>query len=257
MKGGKDIRMCDSCGQWEERSVPRDENNHRFSNYSILTKATCKSEGVEVGHCLCGAEDRRSVPVDRKAHSYGEWLVEKEATCGSKGELRQTCAECGAFQTKRIPENGDHVLGKWETVIRPTCTDGEERCSCACGKRYETRVIPAKEDHRFGEWKTTLAPDVGVWGSEIRECVNCHETEKRAIAPLDPPDISDPSPDDPSDSEDQNGNNFGGLVSWLLGGATVGALAAVGIVAVGVTVVGATVGGVVLIIVRVIAKKKR
>lgn len=72
---------------------------HHYSE-SIITPASCKSEGLLEFKCECGDSYTEIIP--KESHDY-VYMIVKEATCKEAGEKRLICKVCQYTETETIP----------------------------------------------------------------------------------------------------------------------------------------------------------
>ena len=74
---------------------------HIFSEWTVITEATCTEDGVESRGCVCGAIETR--PIKAAGHQFGEWKTVKEPTDYLSGKKERVCSVCGEKETEKIP----------------------------------------------------------------------------------------------------------------------------------------------------------
>lgn len=82
---------------------------HFFGDWTVITEATCTSEGLREHTCTdCGEVVAEAIPIIE--HEYGKWEVVKEPTNGFSGSKKRTCTGCGKTEYKTIPPHGDSIV---------------------------------------------------------------------------------------------------------------------------------------------------
>lgn len=92
------------------------------------------------------ADEEPTDPVEHN-HSYSEWTVVTKATCDKDGEKIKTCKVCGDSVKEAIPATGHKEAGKWEVTKPATTTatgTAVKKCT-VCGKVLKTDVLPKLE----------------------------------------------------------------------------------------------------------------
>ena len=81
------------------------------------------------------------------------------------------CTMCGEEKTVEL-EMTDHVWGKEQIVVEPTCTvSGTKAYTCVnCGKKSEHTLPPT--GHKWGAWELITPPTATNTGIERRVCTN-------------------------------------------------------------------------------------
>ena len=129
---------CSACGDVKKEA-------HSWDAGQVTTPADCKNPGEATYTCTaCGAVKTDAVPVTD--HSYGAWTavdeaqhkricdgcgneevaahnwddgqVIKEANCKEAGDMRYTCADCGASRLEQIPQSDTHT---YDNQCDPDC----------------------------------------------------------------------------------------------------------------------------------------
>ncbi len=96
-------RECQKCNYFETRTVSS-SHTHSYGAWSVTTKATCTTTGVESRKCSCGDTETRI--INATGHSFGEWYVSVPATQTTNGTEKRECNNCDHFETKSIPATG-------------------------------------------------------------------------------------------------------------------------------------------------------
>lgn len=88
------------------------KHEHTWSQWEIITEATCTAEGSKIRYCIgknCDESERATIPA--KGHSFGQWTTTKEKTCTENGIKERTCS-CGEKETETIYSSG-HNFAAW------------------------------------------------------------------------------------------------------------------------------------------------
>ena len=96
-------RECQNCDHYETRTVSS-THTHNYGSWSVTTKATCTTTGIESRKCSCGDTETRI--INATGHSYGSWYVSVPATQTTNGTEKRECSNCDHFETKSIPATG-------------------------------------------------------------------------------------------------------------------------------------------------------
>ncbi len=156
-------------------------NKHNWSDWEIVTEATCTTDGLAKRTCTyCNQVETKVLPAT--AHSYGDWIVDKEPTCTEEGTRHKVCSSCGDVLAESIPMLGhDYHRERKE----PTCTeDGEILDVCSrCGEKKTVGVLPAT-GHSYGEWITDKEPTCTEAGEKHKTCSECGDTVVEALPSL-------------------------------------------------------------------------
>ena len=153
-------------------------NGHTFGEWTVVTPATCTTDGLQTHICtVCGTPESQVIPA---GHSYGEWVETTKPTCTADGLQTRTCTLCGAPETQILPATG-HSYGNWTEAKKPTCTeDGEKARSCGNCGAVETESIPAT-GHSVSSWNTDSEPTCTTPGSKSGTCGSCGSTVTEEI----------------------------------------------------------------------------
>lgn len=107
------------------------------------------------------------------SHSYTENITQP-ATCIGDGVNTYVCTKCGYSYELYTFATGVHVMGQWETVFAPSCTEeGYETRSCTGCEISEYRFVPAT-GHSYQSVVTP--PQVGVQGYTTHTCGLCGDS---------------------------------------------------------------------------------
>lgn len=93
--------------------------NHPGATKSVLTAATCYSEGEGLIDCPYCSQMTYVIPMTD--HKMGSWTVVREATAQQEGLKQSTCSDCGMTETKTIPK----LSAAKEPVTSHSSTDRE------------------------------------------------------------------------------------------------------------------------------------
>ena len=155
------------------------EPDHKHSYTAKVTPPTCDKEGYTTYSCSCGdgykADTVKALGHDIKTSSIAP-------TCTEPGHKTGKCSRCGYTVTESLPATGHSFTKK---VTAPTCTDqGYTTYTCTCGYSEKGDFVKAA-GHSFGEWRTVIEATGTSEGSEVRNCLNCSESEQRTVPRLE------------------------------------------------------------------------
>ena len=128
-------QACARCTYTTFSEIPA---GHMYSAWSLVTAATCTSDGAEQSVCsVCGKTETRVIPA------LGHALVLHEAkavTCTEDGwDAYQKCSRCDFSTYSGISATG-HDLGDWFRAGIGSCTELiEEQRLCKKCNYYESR----------------------------------------------------------------------------------------------------------------------
>lgn len=158
---------------------PTTEHKHEYGNWSVVTDATCTSEGLQRKTCTCGDFVEEAIPI--KEHSFGEWVITKEANCSKKGEKNRVCSVCGSIATEEI-DYGSCVYGEWKITSEATCeSKGNREKTCKYCRTIIKEEI-ASTGHSYGIWKIIRNATCTENGAKEIECEICGSTVSEEIA---------------------------------------------------------------------------
>ena len=216
---GKATGVCGTCGDKLVITLD-DQAGHEYTNVTIDTQPTCKTEGKATISCADGAKIEVTIPVNARAHSAltTEYtapncadkgsivtkctacdevistqeidalghvyvtIIEEEATCNKVGSKHDKCKVCGdKKEAVEIPATGHSYM---------TIVDKEAACEKAGSKHDECKVcgdkLPAVEipalEHQFGTWTTYAKETCYADRIEQRECSVCGAVQLRTVA---------------------------------------------------------------------------
>ncbi len=154
------------------------------------------------------------------AHVWDDGVQTTPPTCTEDGEMRFTCALCGATKTESIPATGhrygapvyewsddyrtctakvicanneSHVISETAVctvdTVKPTCTDeGKTVYTAAFANKLfysQVKVVPIPAlGHDFGDWKEKTKPTCTAPGEGSRVCSRCGIEETGPIPAL-------------------------------------------------------------------------
>ena len=173
-------------------------SGHAYTD--VVTAPTCMNAGFTTHTCSACGDVKTDTEVAATGHAYGAWTdageshkqvcanckdektaphnwnegeTVKEPTEDADGELRRTCADCGAINVQLIPSLG-HVHKHEAVVTAPTCTaDGYTTYTCRCGDSYQQAWEKAK-GHNYSS--SVIAPTCEAEGYTAHTCANCGDT---------------------------------------------------------------------------------
>ena len=85
----------------------KEDHEHDFGEWEIVTEPTCAEEGEQIRTCKCGEEETEKIPATGN-HKYKGWIVTKEPTCNELGKKENSCA-CGKTLSSTVPKTTDHT----------------------------------------------------------------------------------------------------------------------------------------------------
>ena len=172
---GEERRNCTNCNHYETRVISA--TGHSYE--AVVTKPTCTEVGYTTHTCPACKSSYNDSYVSAKGHSYGVWSQTKAPFCTANGEEKRTCANCTAFETRKVNATGHSYIA---TVTKPTCTEvGYTTHTCpACNDSYTDNYVGTK-GHSYGAWSQTKAPSCSANGEEKRTCANCTAFETRKV----------------------------------------------------------------------------
>ena len=157
-------------------------HEHAWTDWRIVTKATCTEKGVEKRTCDCGEEETRTIA--EKGHSFGEWSVETDPTCTSDGTQVCVCSDCGQRSTRSVSAKG-HSFGEWSIETAPTCAlNGTQVRICSDCGQTSTESLPATGDHSYDDGVVTREPTCTSSGNKTFTCTTCQAKKYISIDAL-------------------------------------------------------------------------
>lgn len=158
--------------------------SHTVENWTIVTPATCTTEGSRKGVCtICAAETTETIPATGHQYSTEEGsadlidVITKEDTEDGHNYNIYQCQNCG--EQIPIPEHIDWVEGFYTSIVisEPHCViDGLRRDACDVCKLTRNVTLPANGQHEWYETKRTEA-NCTVAGQIYYACNNCTMTK--------------------------------------------------------------------------------
>ena len=150
---------------------------HDYSDqWTVDEEADCVNDGSKSRHCSrCDAKTDVTV-IEAKGHTE---VVDKAvaATCTADGYTEgKHCSVCGTVLVAQnvIKSLGEHTFGKWQTTVKPTCTEGGEMIrSCSVCGAEETKTIDALGHDYSDRWTVDEEADCVNDGSKSRHCSRC------------------------------------------------------------------------------------
>ena len=97
-------RNCTKCGYYDEVEAPA--MGHSFSEWSVVTQATCYSVGERRRSCSsheCSEVENEEIPMLK--HTVESWVATKDPTATEEGSARGSCTAkgCGNTVTVTLP----------------------------------------------------------------------------------------------------------------------------------------------------------
>lgn len=124
----------------------QDTCDHNWSEWTVVTEATCTVDGSEKRTCsICKKEETRPITA---AHQWGEWKIVEPATHETPGLKERECSVDHEKQQEEIPAYGGEHEYKLDKTIEGDCvtkTVYEYKCS-VCGdiRKEEGNIVPDK-----------------------------------------------------------------------------------------------------------------
>lgn len=124
----------------------QDTCEHNWSEWTVVTEATCTVDGSEKRTCsICKKEETRTITA---AHQWGEWKIVEPATHETPGLKERECSVDHEKQQEEIPAYGGEHAYKLDKTVEGDCvtkTVYEYKCS-VCGdiREEEGDVVPDK-----------------------------------------------------------------------------------------------------------------
>ena len=115
------------------------------------------------------------VPISKKGHSYGAWTIVTAATCTSNGSKERECSVCHQKETETITALGHDFHGTETVTKAPTCAaQGTKLVKCTRCDVSESQLIPIDHNaHNYqDDWAETTRATCTIPGVETRYCHN-------------------------------------------------------------------------------------
>lgn len=194
-KQGYTVWECTMCSAEKAGSrVTLPLVDHKWDVKSSVA-ATCLTKGSTTFECsVCHntyVKDNGYLGDNVYGHNFGTLVVDNQsATCGTDGWTKVQCDYCDATSTNVVKATGNHTWGKWQDVVKATCTTaGSQIRYCTnkdCkenGAASQTQNVKAL-GHKYKT--TTVAATCTAKGSETTICENgCGYYKFTEIAKLD------------------------------------------------------------------------
>ncbi len=182
---GETHLYCTDCGELVGSNVIP-ALGHTAGAWETVIEATCEVNGEKHQSCSTCGELLNTDIIEAHGHAAA-WITVKEADCKTTGREEYICTICEAVLETRAIEKTEHVPGKWEITLQPTCTQsGLMQQACAiCGAIIGEPVVIDAHDHDNGAWRTVLEATCTTDGEKVRECTICEGTiESEVISAL-------------------------------------------------------------------------
>ncbi len=157
-KSGYKVYKCSTCTA-TYNEITDDAISHKWSDWTVVQKATDKLCGIEKSTCsVCGEEQLRTTDPIGDHNFVEDIATKKAATCTEDGSVTMKCTahtDCGVTYEKVLPKLGhDMVAGE---PVAATCEhEGYTDYKCSrCTHSYRI-VTEAKKAHTL-ETKTEAA----------------------------------------------------------------------------------------------------
>ncbi len=180
---GETHQYCTDCGELVGTNVIP-ALGHTAGAWETVIEATCEVNGEKHQSCSTCGELLNTDIIEAHGHAAA-WITVKEADCKTTGREEYTCTICEAVLETRAIEKTEHVPGKWEITLQPTCTQsGLMQQVCAiCGALIGEPVVIDAHDHDNGAWRTVLEATCTTDGEKVRECTICEGTIESEVIP--------------------------------------------------------------------------
>lgn len=159
------------------------EHVHSWSDWEVITEASCGSDGYESRYCTrCFTEEEKVIPATGE-HDWDEWLVYKSPSCFKTGEKSRYCNNCNAREQEEIPAYGAHKWSAWIITKNSDCLNsGEKYRYCEVCYESETQKIPSNANaHNYSSWRTIRKSTAFKKGYIQRECFICRHVQKKYL----------------------------------------------------------------------------
>ena len=158
-----------------------DGHTHLYTQWTVMTKPGCETEGVEQSLCSCGEAMLRSIPALGHDHVPQTVLP----TCVEQGYTKHICSRCGDSYINSYEAALGHSFGQWVvTIPATTSSPGQEKRVCSRCDETEFRII-GKLPIRFDDvpdnmyyaiavnWAVDNGITNGVTETEFKPDQNC------------------------------------------------------------------------------------
>lgn len=192
---GSNYYECSRCDETKVEAVTA-RPEHTWSEYEVVTPATCTDAGKEVRTCTveaCGATSDRT--ITKLGHKLDEGTVTTAPTCTEDGIRTKTCTREGCEYTEEVaePKLGHVMVLDPEKNTYNCTTDGLEALKCDRNCGYTETTEKTATGHKFqpdqGESDWTIVTPATCYseGLRTRPCLNpgCTETEPQTIRMTD------------------------------------------------------------------------
>lgn len=99
---------------WRNSETPHEEHTH-FSEWTVVTEATCTEDGMMTRLCYeCGVVEEQVIA--KLGHEFGPWAESLPATCTSDGVETRICSRCGAAEERTVASLGHDYLNGTCTI---------------------------------------------------------------------------------------------------------------------------------------------
>ncbi len=173
---------------------------HSFTEWAVVTAATCDTAGVSERHCtVCAYKEEKSIAkghtysntysynetmhwrpavcehteqrIGMALHTMGEWET-VTPTCETEGKRVRTCTGCAYTESESLGYGTHSYSKEWTTSAThhwhmPTCS--------------HTTEVQGKESHVFGEWVVLTPASCLNAGEQQRICKTCDYVEKDVV----------------------------------------------------------------------------
>lgn len=190
-KDGNEVQ----CENAKKVTVRNTATGHKWSEWTVIEKATCTKAGKAERKCLnSGCEVVITKSLRKLSHTPSDWIVDKEATCTAEGRRHIECtAGCGYIYEEEIIPKKPHDFEVTECTA--TCLDdGYSTYVCkVCGTVKKGEIEKALGHDWSGKWVVTKEPTCTKKGEETLTCTRCTATQTRKLDALGHHEVIDPA----------------------------------------------------------------
>lgn len=177
--GTKTAECANGCGAKNTVADPGSKTDHEMTDFTVITEATCTTDGEEEAKCFyhehCGYSEL--VPVYALGHDEsGNFETTVPATCTEKGTEVKKCVRCEeVIATQEIPALGHDESGELVEVLAATCTaEGSKEKKCVrCSEVVATEAIPALGHDIAADYTIDVAATCLTAGKQSKHCSRC------------------------------------------------------------------------------------
>lgn len=159
------------------------ECQHKWSEYTTTTSATCITTGLKERSCsICGEKEELVIDFNMSSHQFGETQDDVEATCTTEGSKIKTCKNCGFIDGEVVSKKA-HSYGEWQVVNEATCNEnGSEKKVCSGCDHEVFQEIAAH--CKWDDGVFTVEPTCTTEGEKFYSCTVCGNTKEEEVSAL-------------------------------------------------------------------------